>query len=229
MAPVARELAADRGVLEPLQTAATLEGQVRELRAVLTEHAALPATLIGWSWGAMLGFIFTARYPAVVRKLILISSGPFQEPYAAGIKAARLQRLDPEKRMEAESLTAALDDPTARGKDAALTRLGDLFTMADTCDPLQPVGGDLPAQYRVNRAVWPQAAALRRDGRLLAMGRQIMCPVVAIHGDYDPIPPPECRNRSPQCCAISASSCSGTAGTCPGWNARPKTRSSRFW
>src|SRR5215467_3183039 len=35
MAPVARELAGDRGILEPLQTATSLEGQVEELHVTL--------------------------------------------------------------------------------------------------------------------------------------------------------------------------------------------------
>jgi pimeloyl-ACP methyl ester carboxylesterase len=30
---------------------------------------------------------------------------------------------------------------------------------------------------------------LRRNGTLVALGKQIQCPVVAIHGDYDPHPP----------------------------------------
>ena len=63
MAPVARELFSLEGVLEPIQTVATLEGQVRELRDVMEEHGTFPITLIGFSWGAMLSFIFTARYP----------------------------------------------------------------------------------------------------------------------------------------------------------------------
>lgn len=63
MAPVAKELSSLGGVLEPLQTKATLEDQLRELRAILEENGALPVTLIGFSWGAMLSFIFTARYP----------------------------------------------------------------------------------------------------------------------------------------------------------------------
>jgi len=75
MAPVARELATRWGVLEPLQTAASLEGQVQELRTVLIENGELPVTIIGSSWGAMLGFIFTARYPEFVKKLVLIGSG----------------------------------------------------------------------------------------------------------------------------------------------------------
>ena len=72
MAPVARELASDRSVLEPIQTATSLEGQVAELRAVLEIHGDLPITLIGFSWGAWLSFIVAARYPAIVGKLILV-------------------------------------------------------------------------------------------------------------------------------------------------------------
>ena len=49
MAPVARELASDCGVLEPLQTAASLDGQVEELKAVLEKNADIPVTLIGFS------------------------------------------------------------------------------------------------------------------------------------------------------------------------------------
>jgi hypothetical protein len=49
MAPVARELSTFGGVLEPLQTAITIEGQVRELSEVLEKHGDLPVTLIGFS------------------------------------------------------------------------------------------------------------------------------------------------------------------------------------
>ena len=42
MAPVARELSSNWGVLEPLQTADSLEGQVQELRIILEKNADLP-------------------------------------------------------------------------------------------------------------------------------------------------------------------------------------------
>lgn len=35
---------------------------------------------------------------------------------------------------------------------------------------------------------WKDAAELRRSGQLLELGKEIKCPVVAIHGDYDPHP-----------------------------------------
>ena len=104
MAPVARELSSVRGVLEPLQTATTLEGQVQELKAVLEKNGDLPVTLIGFSWGAMLCFIFTAQYPLFVKKLILIGSGAYEEKYAADITKTRLSRLSEEERVEAISL-----------------------------------------------------------------------------------------------------------------------------
>ena len=43
MAPVARELAYDWGVLEPIQTATSLHGQVEELRRAVEKHADIPA------------------------------------------------------------------------------------------------------------------------------------------------------------------------------------------
>ena len=93
MAPVARELSAFTGVLEPFQTEMTLDGQVQELRSVLEEEAQVPVTLVGFSWGAFLSWMTAARYPSLVRKLILVSSPPFEESYAGAITRTRLDRL----------------------------------------------------------------------------------------------------------------------------------------
>jgi len=188
MAPVARELSSIMGVLELLQTAATLEGQVRELKAVLEKHAALPVTLIGFSWGALLSFIFTARYPSYVRKLILIGSAPYEEKYALNITQTRLSRLSEAEREETLSLMETLNDPSIADKNTPLARLGKLLSKADSYDPLPHDDEVLGCQYDVYRGVWEQAEQLRSSGRLLELGKRILCPVVAIHGDYDPHP-----------------------------------------
>ena len=129
MAPVARKLSADWGVLEPLQTATSLEGQIEELRSVLEENGDLPATLIGWSWGAMLCFLMAARYPACVRKLILVGSAVYEEQYAARIQETRFSRLSEEDKKEARLLMEALDDRGGRDKNAPLAQLGKLFIL----------------------------------------------------------------------------------------------------
>jgi len=188
MAPVARELSCARGVLEPLQTAASLEGQVKELHTVLREKGNLPIILIGWSWGAMLSFIFTAQYSSFVKKLILIGSGVYQEKYSLDIMKTRLGRLSEDERAELLSLTKALSDPAARDKNAAMLQLGKIIAKADSYDPLPYDSEVLKCQYDVYQKVWGQASELRNNGKLLELGKDIQCPVVAIHGDYDPHP-----------------------------------------
>ena len=186
MAPVARELSSVSGVLEPLQTATTLEGQVQELKAVLEKNGDLPVTLIGFSWGAMLSFIFTARYPSFVRKLILIGSGAYEEKYAADITKTRLSRLSEEERGEALSLMETLNDPAIEDKNTPMARLGKLISRADSYDPLPHDSEILECRYDIYQSVWEQARELRSSGKLLELGKRIRCPVVAIHGDYDP-------------------------------------------
>jgi pimeloyl-ACP methyl ester carboxylesterase len=188
MALVARELSSVVGVLEPLQTAATLEGQVRELKAVLEKHAALPVMLIGFSWGALLSFIFTARYPSYVRKLILIGSAPYEEKYALNITQTRLSRLSAEEREQALSLMQSLNDPAIQDKNTPLARLGKLLSRADAYDPLPHGDEILECRYDIYQGVWEQASELRSSGKILNLGKRIKCPVVAIHGDYDPHP-----------------------------------------
>ena len=188
MAPVARELATSRGVLEPIQTATSLEGQVEELKTILEENGEPPFNLIGFSWGAWLGFIFAARYPLFVKKIILVGSGPYEAKYAVKILETRLKRLDESERIDARACIEDLDDPAAEVRNRAFARLGALLSKADAYDPL-PHGSEAGDwQVDIFHSVWEDAAALRRSGKLLELGKHIHCPVVAIHGDYDPHP-----------------------------------------
>ncbi len=194
MAPVARELSVIRGVLEPLQTATTLDMQVQELKAALEKNGALPITLIGFSWGAILSFIVTARYPSLIRKLILIGSGAYEEKYATNIMGTRLSRLSEEERKEALSLMETLDVPAVEDKNIVMAQLGRLISRADSYNPLPHDSEILEYQYDILQSVWKEARELRSSGELLELGKRIQCPVVAIHGDYDPHPSEGIKN-----------------------------------
>ncbi|MCH8068105.1 MAG: alpha/beta hydrolase [Candidatus Marinimicrobia bacterium] len=188
MAPVARELSHDWGVLEPLQTATSLEGQVQELHDVLEKNGDLPVTLIGWSWGAMLSFILTAQYPSFVKKLILIGSAVYEGKYAENITKIRLSRLSEGERAKAQALMETLNDPAIGDKNTPFAQLGKLISKADLYDPLPHKSEVLGYQYHILQSVWKDAEELRNSGELLELGKQIQCPVVAIHGNYDPHP-----------------------------------------
>ena len=172
--------------MEPLQTAKSLEGQIEELKAVLEKNGDLPVTLIGFSWGAWLGFIFAANYPAIIKKLILIGSGGYEEKYAAGIQETRLNRLSEEDRAEVKSLIEVLDDPAAGDESTAFARFGALCSKADAYDSIMYETEVIDYQVDIFQSVWKDAVELRRSGKLLELGKHIKCPVVAIHGDYDP-------------------------------------------
>jgi pimeloyl-ACP methyl ester carboxylesterase len=188
MAPVARELSSVTGILEPFQTETTLEGQVQELRSVISEHAILPVTLVGFSWGAFLSWIVTARYPDLVKNLVLVSSPPFEEQYAAMITQTRMSRFDKAGRAEVQALLAQMANPAADDKNALLAKLGTLLARADAYDPANVSDEGFHCQYDIFRGVWDEAAELRRKQAILRMSREIRCPVLAIHGDYDPHP-----------------------------------------
>ncbi len=191
MAPVARELAPAWGILEPIQTAATLKDQIEELRLALHAHAEPPVALIGYSWGAWLSWMVAARYPTLVKKLILVSSGPFEAQYVAQLHATRMARLSEGERATFKRVIAALGDPAAEDKDALLTQLGALAARSDSYDPLDdaPDAADrIGPRGDLFQAVWEEAARRRESGELLALAERIQCPVTVIHGDYDPHP-----------------------------------------
>jgi len=165
MTSVARELSLGWDVLEPLQTATSLEGQVQELRNVLEKSGDLPVTLIGWSWGAMLSFIFSARYPAFVKKLIIIGSGVYEEQYVDTITETRLNRLTEEERREACYLMEVMNDPAVEDKNTPFARLGVLFTKADVYNPLILDSEGREVQYHIYQSVWERCRGTKTQWR----------------------------------------------------------------
>jgi len=186
MKPVAENLSCDFGILEFLQTEKSVDGQIEELHNQLTSSADLPAILIGYSWGAWLGFLFAGRYPDLVKKLVLISSGAFESKYNNDLMSIRLNRLNPQDRKEAEKL---ISDINSDGSDnEILKRFGKLMTIADSYDylPVDNVSVDL--DLTIYQSVWAEASKLRETNELINCADKIKCPVVAIQGEYDSHP-----------------------------------------
>jgi pimeloyl-ACP methyl ester carboxylesterase len=188
LAPIARELSTKWGVLEPLQTKDFLEGQVLELKEVLETKANLPIILIGHSWGAFLSFILAGRYPQLVKKLILVASGPYETHYANNLMEKRLEKLSDDERAYLFSTMKELENPKLLNKDELFSRVGKLLSKADSYNQVEHDSEIIAFQFEINSKVWTEASKLRSSGNLLALGKNIKCPVVAIHGDYDSHP-----------------------------------------
>lgn len=186
MKPVAVNLSKDFGILEFLQTEKSVNGQVEELHHQLTSSADLPVTLIGYSWGAWLGFLFAARYPDLLKKLILVSSGAFDSKYNHDLMNIRLNRLNQQDRKEAEELISAIN--SADSDNGVLKRFGELMAISDSYSYLYADDDLVNLDLAIYQSVWTEASELRDTNELVNCADRIKCPVVAIHGDYDSHP-----------------------------------------
>ncbi len=187
MASVARGLEASFGILEPHQTGLSIEDQITELRYDLLSAAQIPVVLVGYSWGAWLACIFAARFPELISKLILVSSGSFEESYASGIDEMRMSRLSSIEQIEISECTKRMSDNTEspERKLQAFGRIGELFGKADSFDPIEKSSDEISLSPEIFSSVWPEAAVLRASGELMNIVRSIACPVLAIHGSHD--------------------------------------------
>ncbi len=187
MAPVAERLSSHWGIIEPIQTEHSVDGQITELKTQLESvDASFPLHLIGYSWGAWLALLFAAKNPDLVQKVILVGSGPFEDTYVRDIEVTRKSRLTDDESTELQQLFSGI-----RGHgDTALARIGELTTQTDSFDVMkfessaEPIAADMS----IYESVWPEAARLRASGTLLREAQKVTCPVVAFHGDYDPHP-----------------------------------------
>jgi pimeloyl-ACP methyl ester carboxylesterase len=188
MAAVARVIAEKCGVLEPIQTQTSLQEQVEELHDLLVREAAAPVVLVGFSWGAWLSVLLASKYSGLVGKIVLVSSGAFEERYVTGLSERRLSRLPDAERAQLRGVLAALDDPDVGHSDSLLAQLGRLTDLADTYASIDEVeeANPIPVNGEIFGRVWAEAAKMRRTGALLQNVRNLTCPVVAIHGDSDP-------------------------------------------
>lgn len=185
--PLAVELSKITDVLEPLQTAFSIEGQVQELYDVLESNAEHPVTLIGHSWGAMLCILFAAKYPDIVKKLILVSCGPLKSTYTSSdVMQNRLNRMTAEQKVELEIALKKLDEPDFKDKNAVFSQLGQLASKIDSYDPISEES--VEAQYDIFKSVWTEVESLRSKGGFENAVKSVRCPVTVIHGDYDPHP-----------------------------------------
>lgn len=187
MAPVAKRLSKNTGVIEALQTKDSISGQISELKKILIQNSKIPAVLVGYSWGAWLGIIFTAKYPKLVKKLIIISSGPFEENYAKKIMETRLSRLSEKNKSRLKYLLTTIDTLKKNQKSKAFTEIGKIISYADSVSYLSD-RTKINLNYDIYLNVWKEAENLRRSEKLLGLFKKIKCPLVAIHGGYDPHP-----------------------------------------
>lgn len=191
MAGLSKELSNEFGVLEPIQTEYNIENLLEELKKQIIDNTTMPVTLIGHSWGAWLTALFAEKYPALVKKVILIGSGPLDAKYANLIGERRRSNLSAVQRKEYDELVNVLEQEDTLNKDEKLCRLGELADLADNYHKIlltSKQDEELTHDGEAYSRIWPEAAKLRKSGQLLKVFKNIICPITIIQGDVDPHP-----------------------------------------
>ncbi|MCH9633030.1 MAG: hypothetical protein S4CHLAM6_13810 [Chlamydiae bacterium] len=189
MQPVAQHLSDEFSLLEPRQTKTSINGLVEELKDLIQDKTTPPVTLVGWSWGAWLGFIFAAKHPTLVKKLVLVSSGPFEDSYAEQIMQTRMSRLSEMERKGLNLFFKQLQNSSDESPIFTYQDVEQIFSKSDQYDPFLNTSDNIEVTSNLHfQKISEEAFQLRKEGLLLKLSSDIQCPVTVIHGDYDPHP-----------------------------------------
>jgi pimeloyl-ACP methyl ester carboxylesterase len=193
---LARGLATHHRVLEPLQRRAgdgplTVARHVEDLRMLL--EAELPgehAAIVGHSWGAMLALAFGAAHPERAGRIAIVGCGTFD----LAARAVLMGTLD--RRMTAAISAGLAALQLSPSEDEALTASGSLIAPLYTWDPLPPEPEQPPVlgDARGHRESWDDMVRLQERGVYPAAFAAITCPVLMLHGRFDPHPGPVIRD-----------------------------------
>jgi pimeloyl-ACP methyl ester carboxylesterase len=191
-AGLARGLSASIGVIEPIQSKYTIDELIEELNEQINQYCMEQVILVGHSWGAWLVAMYTAKYPQLVKKMILISSGPLDSNYVKDISRRRKEHFSKdEAKLFDDILIKLKETSTANEKDSFIYILGALCQKSDnykltTLDTDKE--DDIPSDGEMYSKIFPEVSGMRQRGELLDIFNNITCPISIIHGDYDPHP-----------------------------------------
>lgn len=189
MAPVAEHFSDIYGIIEPFFLESTLQGQLLELKQIIESHKIEKVVLIGFSWGAWLGYLFAAKFPDIIKKLILVGSGPYEHQYYLELIKTRNNRMSHEQKELYSEILNNLQDPNVTNKDVYISKLGALCGNIDQYDDVEEEEIFPSPHFDLDRSIHFQQAlneviGMRKSGDLLKEAEKIKCSVVAIHPHY---------------------------------------------
>src|SRR5262245_59584347 len=192
-ASLARAFAQDFQVLEPLQRRSgrvplSVSRHVEDLWTVVPR----PASLIGSSWGAMLGLSFAARHPRDVSALVLVGCGTYDEHSRSLYRRSLERLLGVAGRRRIAALQSRLTtESNAAERDAVLGRLGAAYMEAESYELLDGSSepeDSLPADEAGHCETSEDVLRLQREGIEPDAFRAVRARVLMIHGVVDPHP-----------------------------------------
>ena len=190
LAGLAAMLAPAFEVWEPLQRRSgevplNVDRHVADLRDIAPD----PATIVGHSWGAMLGLSYTARYPSAVRALALVGCGTFDTASRAEYERRFEAKLGDVGQARGNELRIAMERAHGRAeRDKVLGRRGAFAAEVQAVDLLPEAEPPLRADAAGHDETWRDVLRRQATGLEPKSFDAIESPVLMLHGDDDPHP-----------------------------------------
>lgn len=151
-----------------------------------------PPVLIGHSCGAVLALVYAARYSQACRKAILLGTGPLDKAGWDSFQSRIISRITSDNNRKTYVKSCGETKRAATVEEAARIRLSTYPLVPDACWTREPSCLSLLTCAEVAPLIIHLTAvdyeARAENNLLVPILSSIACPVVAIHGDYDPIP-----------------------------------------
>ncbi len=185
---LAQGLADPFQVLEPWQrtssgTPLTVAQHIEDLAHVISHE--IPGenpALVGESWGAMLALAFTAAHPDRISALALVGCGTFDRRARARLEATLAERTTKEIQEQLAQLATRVADECERMAQAhALSDHLYSYSRA-IADPI------VRLDLKGHGESWSDMIRLQEAGVYPSAFTAIACPVLMLHGSYDPHP-----------------------------------------
>lgn len=158
--------------------------QVADLHALIAHWEAAPATLLGYSWGALLALLYTERHPDQVGRLALVSPAAATAAGRADFERRFAERAnDPRIAEERRRLAGS----GLRQRDAAAHRRR-VFELAVAPYFHDPERAHDLTPFRVTGRTQDEVWRSLGDYDLTPGLARLSVPALVAHGRHDPIP-----------------------------------------
>jgi len=184
---LSKVLSKEDGVIEHLQTKDSINLLIDDIKYIINKKVTVPVTIIGYSWGAWLAILFTAKYKTLVEKIILVSSGPFEEKYSRNIMDKRFNRFDEKEKKVFLDLSKKFSD----GNNICYEDFKEFISLIEKADSYKLIkrkNDELDFHHDLYKQIWEEASNLRKEKVLIKSLEKINSKIKVIHGNYDPHP-----------------------------------------
>jgi len=168
----------------------TLSSHLNDLKVIVESHKNKPLVLIGHSWGASLALLFIAENPGVISKTILIGSAPLEDGASKKFGENTQSRLDQDSKEKLLAIknsfdVAKTDDVKNVLMQERLRIIGPVYHFDPrTEENFSNLGWNYSSFVSSIDSLWDFIDA----GNISKALKNISDPVIAYHGEYDPIP-----------------------------------------